>query len=915
MFFTSKTGSNQIVVAGFQRADAQEAVISKHETQLSMSKDVRKTVLGNGLTVLTKEVHTTPVVSVQVWYRVGSRNEAPGFNGIAHQLEHMLFKGTTDRPIQFGRLFNALGSDSNAFTSYEETAYYGTVERNKLKAMLTLEADRMHNAVIGEDQLVSEKSVVISELQGYENSPDYRLDRAVMSAAFPNQAYGLPPAGTKADVEKFTPAEVREYYKKYYKPDNATLVIVGDFKTEPTLKSVRDMFGKFDNQETSERTPSSSQKPLPTLPSTSSTSVEKPIVLRQPGSAPLLQEVYPLPPVKNPDVPAIDVMDYILTGGRSSRLYQALVQSGLASDFRGGTHNWIAAGWYSLSATAAPGKKLAELEQALSQALSELRSKGVTAEELNRAKEELKDNLILQNRDITNQATQLGNDQTTTGDYRYTDLYLVAVKQVSAADVQRVARKYLTLNAGTLGFFEPTQINDKSSPGAVGSTQTSEHFNLGPPVDPSEVAKYLPPVESTTVSDTQGLPKQFSLANGLKVLLLPDSSTPTVTLSGHIEAGTTFDSNAKAGLASLTAANMMNGTKTKDALTIAKTLAARGADLAFSANREGVAISGKALSPDLPTLIQVLGDVIQNPTFPINELELSRQRSLTAIKVELDNPSRLAQRTLQQAIYPSIHPFHAFPTEDSLKKINRADVVEFQQKHYHPNNTVLTLLGDFNLNEVQALLEKNLGNWKASGKPPQLKYPPVQPPSRVVYLKPILPGKTQSITLMGYKGIDRKDPLYYAAMVLNEIVGGDTLSSRLGNKIRDHLGLTYGIYSSFAAGKYPGPFMIEMQTAPENAQRAIASTLSVLQQIHNQRLSLAEVQAAKRSITSSYIVSLSNPDDITSKILMNQVYGLSQDELRRFPQQIRSVTLAQVNQANKELIHPDRLFVVTAGPA
>ena len=217
---------------------------STEATPLALTENVRKTVLDNGLVVLTKEVHTAPVVSVQVWYRIGSRNEAQGVNGIAHQLEHMLFKGTKDRPIQFGRLFSALGSDSNAFTSYDNTAYFGTVEREKLSALLALEADRMQNSNIEAQQLESEKQVVISELQGYENSPSYRLSRAVMQAAFPKQAYGLPVGGTKADVEKFTVEQVRDYYQRFYSPDNATLVIVGDFETEPTLSTVKETFGK-----------------------------------------------------------------------------------------------------------------------------------------------------------------------------------------------------------------------------------------------------------------------------------------------------------------------------------------------------------------------------------------------------------------------------------------------------------------------------------------------------------------------------------------------------------------------------------------------------------------------------------------------------------------------------------------------
>lgn len=887
-------------------------------TKLSLTDNVRKTVLDNGLTVLTKEVHTSPVVSVQVWYKVGSRNEAPGVNGIAHQLEHMMFKGTTDRPIQFGRLFSALGSDSNAFTSYDQTAYFGTVEREKLKALLVLEADRMQNSRIDAEKLASEKRVVISELQGYENSPNYRLSRAVMRAVFPNTPYGLPVGGTKADVEKFTVEQVREYYRKYYSPDNATLVIVGDFQTEPTLSAVKEIFGKLlksssprpEGSDRPENAPVSPSSPL----STQNSALKTPIVLRQEGSTALLQVVYPLPSVNHPDVPALSVMDYILTGGRSSRLYQALVESGKASSISGSPANLMEGGWYELSATAAPGQEVAKIDTSLAGAIADLRDRGVTEEELKRAKTQLLAAVILQNRDITSGATQLGYDQITAGDYRYTDRFLAAVQKVSAQDVQRVAQTYLADALRTVGYFEPTKVAGQPTEAGKAPTQTSETFNAGPPVDPAEVAKYLPQVDTSGVR-TQSLPEQFTLANGLRVLLLRDKSTPTVTLRGFIRAGTEFDQTTSAGLASLTAENLMNGTKTRDALTQAKVLEDQGISLNFAAYREGVDIEGNSLSAQLPTIIQTFADVVQNATFPNNELELSRQRAVSAVKLQLDNPSSVAQRAFQQTVYPENHPFHAFPTEESLKRITRDDVVRFYQENYRPDNTILTLVGDFDPVQVRRLLETQLLSWKASGKPQAPSYPQVSLPQKVVRLSKVLPGKAQSVTFLGYKGIDRQDPRYYAATVLNQILGGDTLSSRLGTEIRDRQGLTYGIYSYFQAGRYAGPFLIQMQTAPEDATKAIASTISLLVQVGKQGVTASEVRTAQRSLNSGYNVSLANPDSLASRILMNEVYGLPTGELRDFTSKIQAVTPSDVSKAASELLHPDNLVVVTAGPS
>ena len=893
-----------------QRQTTPPPVTSTETKTLELTQDVRKTVLDNGLTVLTKEVHTAPVVTVQVWYKIGSHNEAPGVNGIAHQLEHMMFKGTKERPIQFGRLFSALGSASNAFTSYDQTAYFGTVEREKLKALLVLESDRMQNSLIEPQQLEKEKRVVISELQGYENSPSYRLNRAVMRAAFPTQPYGLPVGGTKADVQKFTVDQVLEYYRKYYSPDNATLIIVGDFQTEPTLAAVKETFGKVQGKHSAAQSEKNPASPIQNPKS----KTQNPIILREEGSASFLHEVYPLPAINHPDVPALDLMDYVLTGGRNSRLTQALVESGIASDLSGGAVNLIGAGWYELSATAAPGQKLEKIDQVLASELAKLREQGVTPEELNRAKTQLTANVILGNRDITSQATQLGYDELSAGDYRHTDRYLAAVQKVSAADVQRVAQTYLKPENQTVGFFEPTQLDAKAGAGSAGAGKTSENFSAGSPVDPAEVAKYLPQVDSSATATAQALPEEIRLANGMRILLLPDRSTPTVTLTGYIRGGTEFDSEAKAGLASLTADNVMNGTKTRDALEIAKALEERGASLGFGANREGVNIQGNSLAADLPILIQTFADVVQNATFPPDKLELTRQQMLTALKVKLDTPSQVAIRTFQQTAYPKNHPFYAFPTQESLKGISREDVMNFYQKHYRPDTTVLSLVGDFDPAKVRSLLETRLSSWQDSGQPPVATYPQVPLPQTRVELNPLLPGKAQSITLLGYRGIERKDPRYYAALVLNQIVGGDTLSSRLGTEIRDRLGLTYGIYSYFQAGLHQGPFLIQMQTAPEDARKAIASTIALLQQIQQKGVTSSEVAAAKRSITSEYPVGLAEPDSLAQTILNNEVYDLGASELRNFVSKIEAVTLEQVNQAAKELLHPGNLVVVTAGP-
>ncbi len=880
-----------------------------------LTQGVQKTILSNGLTVLTKAVHTAPVVTVQIWYRVGSRDEATGLNGIAHQLEHQLFKGTQTRPIQFGHLFSALGSQSNAFTSYDMTAYFGTVGRDQLAALLTLEADRMHQALIDGAALESEKRVVISELQGYENSPDYRLNRVVMRAAFPSHPYGLPVGGTQAEVKNFTLEQVRDYYCRFYRPDNATLVIVGDFEPEAALKSVEATFGQVAKPVTPlpepqissawETVRSRSQQPA---------QVER-IVLREPGNAALLDVVYPLPAIADPDIPALQVLDYVLSSGRSSRLYQQLVETGLASDASGYAIHLTGGGWYEFALTAMAGQSLDTVEAALQKMILEVQTKGVLPTELARAKAQLRAAAILQNRDITSQAMQLGEAQITAGDYRYIDQLLQAIAQVTDRDVQRVAQTYLVPQHRTVGWFEPTTMTETQPPSPRQFGQTNENFSPGAPVDPAEVVKYLPTNQlDPPLVLAQALPQKKRLPNGLQFLLLPDTSTPTVTLSGFIHAGTSFDKPQKEGLAWLTAENLLKGSDTQTALEMAQALENRGASLEFAVTREGVSMAGEALASDLPTLLQVLGCALKTANFPETELNLTRQQALTDLKLEGDSPERLARRVFQQAVYPQNHPFHRYPTEQSLTAITRSDILAFYRSHYRPEATTLTLVGDFDPAMVTQWIAQQFGHWQGLGEPPSLVFPPVPLPPKGIRLTLSLPGKTQAITLMGYSAIHRRDPRYYAALVLNQILGGDTLSSRLGSEIRDRQGLTYGIYSKFIAGREAGPFLISMQTAPEDADSAIASTLTVLRQLRDQGVSATEVAAAVRSLTSSYPVDLADTTALARQIATNAFYGLNVTELRQHNAKIAAVTPSQVNQVIQELLQPQQMVIVTAGP-
>jgi zinc protease len=871
---------------------------------LSLTTGVQKNTLDNGLTVLLKTISTAPVVSVQIWYRVGARNETPGLNGISHQLEHLMFKGTQARPIQFGRLFSALGAAANAFTSYDMTAYYGTAHRDQLEALLVLEADRMGNIQLDEASLQAEKRVVISELQGYENQPGYRLGCAVMAKALAPHPYGLPVGGTKTDVEAFTLEQVQTYYQTYYRPDNAVLVITGDIDPAETLTLIQQTFGQLHPPRPPLGDPT---KVLPTFAPQAYR-----FHLSEPGSAVLLERCYPLVPMTHPDAPALDLLDAILTTGHNSRLHQSLVESGLAAQVGGYTANLMEAGWYGLSVVASPEADLGAVEAQLEHTLATVASQSVSAAELNRARQQLISQFIFGSRDVDAQASQLAYNELTTGDYEFSDRYLATLNTITPEQIQRVAQTYLTPDRLVQGIFIPSQMEEM--PLGVGTTHTQENFTPPEPVDPDEVAAYLPPHSPNTTPHHSTLATEYTLENGLKVILLADPSTPTLTLCAHLDAGNGYDLFTLPGVASLTADTLLCGTPQHSEQVLTQRLEDRGIYLDFQSYREGVEIEGHALAGDLEPLLTTLAEVLQTPIFPEEKVTLARQQSLTQLQMDLDDPGRVGRRQLQQLLYPPEHPFYPYPTLESLQAITQDHLIAHHRQYYRPEQMVLVLVGDFDLPATQALIQREFGQWQTSASAQALPYLDPSPSVAKPAVAIPLPGKSQVITYMGHLGLTRRDPRYYTAVILNEILGGDTLSSRLGQEIRDRQGLTYGIYSYFSAGQHTGSFVIEMQTSPTDTPQAVESTLHLLQQLRAQGVSATEFKTVQRSLLNSYPVEMANPDAIAQRLLVQAVDGRPVDDLQQIPERIAAVTREQVQESIAELIRPEDLVIVHAGP-
>jgi zinc protease len=420
--------------------------------------DVRETRLDNGLMVLTRELHHAPVATFWVWYRVGGRNEVPGITGISHWVEHMLFKGTeTFKPGEVFRQVTANGGTLNGFTWVDYTTYFETLPSDRIDLALKIESDRMANSVFDPDEVASERTVIISEREGHENEPTWHLDEEVTAAAFKVHPYHNGVIGWKCDLRAMTRDDLYGHYKRFYGPHNAVAVAVGDFNTDAMLEKIRGAFGGIP-----------AGPPVPEVRSIEPEQEgERRVVLRRPAPTNYLQVAYQAPNASSADAMPMIVLDAILSGaksmgmmggrapmGRSSRLYRALVDSGIATSARSSfalTHDPFLV---DVSVTLRPGRELAEAERVLFGAIADVAANGPTEAELTRAKKQARAQLGYGTETVTSQAYWLGAMECVAS-YKLFGGLLDRINAVQAADVQRVAATYLTEKRRTVGWLQP----------------------------------------------------------------------------------------------------------------------------------------------------------------------------------------------------------------------------------------------------------------------------------------------------------------------------------------------------------------------------------------------------------------------------------------------------------------------------
>ena len=412
-----------------------------------------------------------------------------------------------------------------------------------------------------------------------------------------------------------------------------------------------------------------------------------------------------------------------------------------------------------------------------------------------------------------------------------------------------------------------------------------------------------------------GQATRFLLANGLTLIVRENHANTTIALQGAVKAGAIFDPPGKSGLAAFVAAMLDQGTRTATAFEQASKVESLGASLRFEGGLETVSVSGNMLSEDLNAILVSMADALRNPVFPPDEIEKIRGELITEVRIAENSTASVASRRANEMLYPDRHPYHFHPggTEASLSGITREDLASFHARHYGPGSLILVLVGDVTPEQASESVAAALGDWAPLTSVPAFRVPTSPPPSATRRVDVTKPGKSQADAVCAMPGVARTADDYDAAMMMNYVLGGGSLSSRLMDHLRDRLGLVYGVYSSLISGIGAGPIQIRAGTNPKNAERAVSSILEQMTLLRDSGPTEEEMDAAKGFLTGVFPVRLETNTGVAHQLVSAELYGLGLDYIDRYPAIIRAITTEQVAVAARRYLKPDACVLVVAG--
>jgi zinc protease len=865
----------------------------------------KRVTLDNGLTVILHEDHKLPIVAVNTWYRVGSANERPGRTGFAHLFEHLMFMGSEHVPTgEFDRLLEAAGGENNASTDPDRTNYYELVPKGALELALYLDADRM--ATLGramtQEKLDLQRDVVKNERrQSYENRPYGLTEETLLRDLFPEgHPYHWPTIGSMRDLDAASLQEVKEFFASYYTPGNAILSLAGDIDTAAAEALVRKYFSGI---------PAGPQTPPVEAPPVRAPA-ESRMILEDRVELPRLTMAWVTPAEYQPGDAALDILAFVLSGDKTSRLYKRLVYDlQIAQDVEASQNSMKLASMFTISITARPGHDLSEVEKAAQEEIDRLRREVPSTAEVEKAKRVIEANFLRRLESIGGfggVADQLAAYEFFRGDPDGFEADRDRYRRVSAEELRGSAASLLPDGRRVVLSVVPKGRQDLASARRP-SPEPPRTENLAENVDWSKApAPGLPAdVHLSRVTRTR-------LRNGLALWVVERHEVPIVRASLVFLAGAAQDPPGSPGLASLTAALLPLGTATRSALEISSGASALGARLSAGADWDSSSLSIDVPSARWKDAFDLFADVAEHPAFSEEEIGRLKKERAASLQEELAEPRAIASRAFGLAVYGPRHPYGKASegTLDSVRAISRKDFQSFSRRHFVPGNAVLIIVGDVDPAEVSGRVEESFGSWKGESSASAAPGAPATGRRRVVLIDK--PGAAQSEIRVGEVGVARDTPDYFALEVMNTMLGG-SFTSRLNQNLRETHGYSYGAGSSFSLRKGAGPFLVRAAVHTEVTAAALSEVFKELDRIEREEPAAGEVAKAKNLLALSFPQTLETPGDLAGRLSELAVYGLPDDYFESYVSRMGQVAASDVVRVARERIHLDRMQVVVVG--
>jgi zinc protease len=862
--------------------------------QAAPGGQVVRATLKNGMRVVIVQDALAPVVTTQVNYLAGADEVPPGFPGMAHAQEHMMFRGSPGMSAdQLSGIIAALGGNFNADTQQTVTQYFFTVPAADLEVALRVEAVRMRGVFDSDGLWERERGAIDQEVAQDLSNPEYVFYTKLLAEMFKDTPYAHDPLGTRESFGQTTGKMLRKFYDEWYSPNNAILVIAGDVDPEKTLKTVKKLFKGIAPRPTPAR-PAVRLRPLKASEINLKTDLPYAVAVI----------AYRLPGYDSPDYAAGQVLADVLASKRGN-LYELVARGkALSTDCDVSTYPKAALGY--ITASFPKGGDGAVLVSAIKGIVADYVKKGFPSDLVEAAKRmEIADNEFSKNSvsglaSLWSQALAIESRNSPQDD-------IDAIKKVTVDDVNRVARRYLVNDTATTALLEP-RPSGEAMPSKPGKRKESfAPKQVGHVKLPSwaEKAASLPAVPPSSTT-----PVVIDLPNGIKLIVQHESVSKTVSVYGKIKSNPALQvRKGKEGVDEVLAALLSYGTQTLDRLSFQKAL-----DDMAARESAGRSFSVKVLTSHFDRGVQLLADNMLNPALPEEAFKVVRQETIGALSGLLKSPSYLSQRAIISALYPEDDPTLRQATPDTVKKLTLDDVRDYYRNVFRPDMTTIVVIGEVTPEQAKRVIRKYFGGWKAEGPKPQTDLPPVPPNKPSSSVVPDKSRVQDEVTLAVTAGITRSDPDYYALQVGRHILSGAFYATRLYRDLRERTGLVYAVEAFLDVGKTRSIFGIFYACDPQNVSKAREIAVRDLRDMQTKQVAAPELRQAKTLLLRQIPLSGASVDGIAGRLLYYSLEDLPLDEQLRAARHYRAITARQVKAAFARWVRTSDFIQITTGP-